>query len=69
MQPALLNSWIERKEQMARPQKKGLLYFPFDTDFFADLKIRALSARYGSDERIRLYVLWNRTERQLAIEK
>lgn len=35
---------------MARPQKKGLLYFPFDTDFFyADTKIRALQARYGSD--------------------
>lgn len=35
---------------MARPMKNGLLYFPFDTDFFyADRRIKALRARYGSD--------------------
>ncbi len=35
---------------MARQKRDGLLYFPFDTDFFyADTKIRALQARYGSD--------------------
>lgn len=34
---------------MARPQKKGLDYFPFDTDFFEDKKIRALKGKYGSD--------------------
>lgn len=35
---------------MARPKKDGLLYFPFDTDFFyADNKIRALRSRYGCD--------------------
>ncbi len=35
---------------MARPKKDGLLYFSFDTDFFyADSRIRALRARYGSD--------------------
>jgi hypothetical protein len=80
MQPALLNSWIERKEQMARPQKKGLLYFPFDTDFFADLKIRALSARYGSDGLIfyiwllaeiyrenGYYIVWNEDSEDAAI--
>ena len=35
---------------MARPKSDGLLYFPFDTDFFyADKKIKALRARYGCD--------------------
>ena len=35
---------------MARPQKDGLLYFSFDTDFFyADSRIKVLKARYGSD--------------------
>ena len=35
---------------MARPKKDGLLYFSFDTDFFyADNRIKALRARYGSD--------------------
>lgn len=32
---------------MARPQQKGLLYFPFDVDFFSDKKIKVLKARYG----------------------
>ncbi len=32
---------------MARP--RGLLYFPFDIDFFEDNKIRILKARYKSD--------------------
>ena len=65
---------------MARPQKKGLLYFPFDTDFFADLKIRALSARYGSDGLIfyiwllaeiyrenGYYIVWNEDSEDAAI--
>lgn len=34
---------------MARPIREGLLYFPFDTDFFQDKKIRALKGRYGTD--------------------
>ena len=35
---------------MARPRKDGLLYFPFDTDFFyADKRIQALRARFGCD--------------------
>ncbi|MBE6846358.1 MAG: DUF4373 domain-containing protein [Ruminococcus sp.] len=34
---------------MARPQKNGLDYFPFDTDFFSDKKIKRLRARYGND--------------------
>jgi len=35
---------------MARPKKDGLLYFPFDTDFFyADKRIKALFSRYGGD--------------------
>lgn len=34
---------------MARPQKTGLDYFPFDVDFFSDKKIRRLRAKYGND--------------------
>lgn len=34
---------------MARPKKDGVNYFPFDTDFFSDDKIRMLKARYGAD--------------------
>ena len=34
---------------MARPKMKGLLYFPFDIDFFEDNKIRIVKARYRSD--------------------
>ncbi len=34
---------------MARPQKKGLSYFPFDVDFFSDKKIKRLRAKYGTD--------------------
>ena len=32
---------------MPRPQKRGLDYFPLDTNFFSDNKIRILKARYG----------------------
>lgn len=32
---------------MARPPKRGLDYFPFDTDFFDDLKIMDLVDIYG----------------------
>lgn len=34
---------------MARPIKNGLLYFPLDTDFFQDKKIKVLKGRYGSN--------------------
>lgn len=34
---------------MARPKRKGLSYFPLDTDIFSDRKIRILMARYGLD--------------------
>lgn len=34
---------------MARPQKDGLDYFPKDTDFYRDRKIRALIGRFGAD--------------------
>ena len=34
---------------MARPMMDGLLYFPFDTDFFQDTKIRMLRTRHGTD--------------------
>lgn len=32
---------------MARPTKKGVGYFPFDTDFFEDEKIRILKGQFG----------------------
>lgn len=32
---------------MARPLKKGLSYFPLDTDFLSDRKIQRLSSAYG----------------------
>lgn len=34
---------------MARPRKAGIEYFPFDTDFFSDKKIRILKSRFGAD--------------------
>ena len=40
---------------MARPKKSGLSYFPLDTDFLEDNKIRILKARYGNDGMI-LYI-------------
>lgn len=40
---------------MARPKMNGLLYFPFDIDFFEDNKIRILRARYRSDG-IHIYI-------------
>lgn len=32
---------------MARPNKKGLDYFPFDVDFFSDEKIGSISGEFG----------------------
>lgn len=32
---------------MARPPKEGLLYFPFDVDFYEDFKIEDLSNEFG----------------------
>jgi len=34
---------------MARSLKSGFDYFPLDTDFFSDRKIKILRARYGAD--------------------
>lgn len=34
---------------MARPKKRGLDYFPLDTDFFSDKKVKILKARFGAD--------------------
>ena len=34
---------------MARPAKKGLDYFPFDTGFFETERARILKARFGAD--------------------
>jgi len=43
---------------MPRPRKKGLDYFPLDSDFFEDQKIKILKARYGADGvTIYLYLL------------
>ena len=40
---------------MARPIKEGLMYFPFDVDFFNNKKIKSVKARYGGDG-IMLYI-------------
>jgi len=43
---------------MARPRKENLDYFPLDTDFFEDSKIRILKAKYGADGiAVYLYIL------------
>lgn len=43
---------------MARPKSNGLLYFPFDTSFFFDRKIKTLKGRYGADGiSVYLYIL------------
>ena len=34
---------------MSRQQKKGVDYFPFDVDFFADRKIKELRGKFGAD--------------------
>lgn len=33
---------------MARPVKQGIDYFPFDVDFFSDIKIRKIARACGS---------------------
>lgn len=40
---------------MARPIKDGLSYFPFDVDFFSDMKIKSIRARFGADG-VALYI-------------
>ncbi len=40
---------------MARPMTDGLLYFPFDVDFFSDKKIKSVRAHFGADG-ITLYI-------------
>ncbi len=43
---------------MARPVKRGLDYFSFDVNFFADKKIKVLKTNYGADGiAIYLYIL------------
>ena len=56
---------------MARPNKTGLDYFPFDVDFFADEKIAAISGEFGIKGEITVvkllcavyrngyFILWN----------
>lgn len=34
---------------MARPLSGGLRYFPFDVDFFSDVKIKSVRAHFGAD--------------------
>ena len=33
---------------MARPNKQGIDYLPFDVDFFSDIKIRKIARACGS---------------------
>ena len=43
---------------MARPKKENLDYFPLDSDFFTDAKIKILKAKYGADGiAVYLYIL------------
>ena len=43
---------------MARPIKDGVMYFPFDTDFFQDDKIRMVKAEFGiKSVTVILYIL------------
>ena len=43
---------------MARPRKKGLDYFPFDTDFFTRPEVESLHTRHGNDGvMIYMYIL------------
>ena len=43
---------------MARPQKRGIDYFPMDVDFFDDKSIRILKGKYGTDGvMVYLYIL------------
>lgn len=43
---------------MARPKKENLDYFPLDSDFFTDTKIKILKAKYGADGiAVYLYIL------------
>ena len=41
--------YIERSDFLARPFKEGLEYFPKDTGFYQDRKIKSLLARFGCD--------------------
>ncbi len=45
----------ERYFCMARPRKQGCAYFPFDVSFFRDIKIRSVTARFGTSG-VLLYV-------------
>lgn len=42
---------------MARTNKKGLDYFPFDVDFFQDIKIRKLIKYQGGGKAVAVYAL------------
>lgn len=43
---------------MARPKKENLDYFPLDSDFFTDSKIKILKAKFGADGiAVYLYIL------------
>ena len=41
---------------MARPNKEGLDYFPFDTNLFQDIRIRKL-IKYQSGKAVTVYAL------------
>ena len=42
---------------MARPRKQGLDYFPFDVDFFSDIKVRKLMRNNGGGKAVIVYTL------------
>jgi len=53
---------------MARPRKKGLDYFPHDTDAVNDEKIEALRALYGNDGYAFYFILLERIYRTENVE-
>ncbi len=53
---------------MARPHKKGLDYFPHDTDAVNDEKIEALRALYGNDGYAFYFILLERIYRTENVE-
>ena len=66
---------------MARPQKQGIDYFPFDVDFFEDEKIEAISGEFGIKGEITVirllcaiyrngyFVLWSDIQRMRLLKK
>ena len=51
---------------MARPQKWGLDYFPFDVDFFEDAKLSIIRNEFGSVRYTTKVTTWSGTSRHVS---